>query len=353
MANFDTILENLHTNSQVTDTDSSVITITPQRTFDVPADFNTTLGYAGDVNSQVVTFILPKSHEGHDLSLCNKHRLKWKNLANGVEGNNDLTTIKNDTIDKDTSWAATWEVPPEAMTQAGTLEIAISIFDIKDNIVAFSWNTASYKGFTIGESFVHVEDIWSSGVMPAKNEILHVDIEGRQIVAPAGYNKTICNYGDIGTSKVFFLVNRYVRGIDLMNENTDSSGEPIVKVYINIAYQTTTSDWIEIPKGAMAQYSQNSNKIILCWNVPSAITNNNQKYTGNISISLKFEETNVVQQIVKRWVSSSFTQLTIGPSLLTDTINDIVERDEEMLEKAIDLYFDKNYFTIGDSSIGE
>lgn len=339
MASFDEILKDLHGEGiEVTTKDADgKITITPQRTFSIPGGYNTVLGYVGDVNSQIVTFEIPRYHEGHDLSLCSKRKLKWKNLTSGVEGNNDLTPVEGG--ETESSWSATWEIPPEAMTQAGTLEIAISLYDISNDIVAFSWNTATYKGFTIGETFIHTGDGWGEKALPAKDEILSIDIEGRQIVAPAGYNKIICNYGDIGTSKVFFIVNRYIRGIDIM--------DGAAAVYVNIAYQTTTSDWIEIPKTAITYYSQNSNKVVMCWDVPSSITNNNQRYIGNINISLKFEE-KIGGQINKRWVSSSFTQLSIGPSLLIDTVTELVERDEEIVQraadKAVDNYFDNHYF---------
>jgi hypothetical protein len=219
------------------------------------------------------------------------------------------------------------------------LEIAISIYDIKENIIAFSWNTASCKDFSIGESFVHVEEVWQNGEMPASNEILHIDVEKRQIIAPDGYNTTVCNYGDIGTSKVFFIVNRYVRGIDLMDDQA--------AVGISIAYETMTSYYITIPKEDIVPYSQNANKVIICWKLPRNLTNNADKYVGNFLISLKFEEQRTQGEnieITKRWVSSSFNQLSIGPSLLTNTADDLVEHDETILQNAINEYLNNHYF---------
>lgn len=337
MAGFDDVLATLHDNAgdaRLNDNDA-VIRITDRRTFDVPQDYNTILGYAGDINSQVVTFELPEKHEEHNLLACSNKILNWKNLASNVEGTSTLLAVgasEDSTLYK-------WEVPPEAMTQAGKLEIAISLYDTKNGNIAFSWNTPPYSGFSIGASFVHIGSAWTEGdkgyKMPAKNEILNVDIEGRQIIAPAGYNKIICNYGDIGTSKVFFVVNKFIRGIDIFDE--------AAAVYVNVAFSTDTTDWRLIDKTAIMSYSDNGNKAVICWDIPSDITNNNQKYVGNISISLKFEKTEN-GQITQRWVSSSFTQLSIGPSLMLNTIVDVVERDEEILERAIDNYFDEHYF---------
>jgi hypothetical protein len=146
MANFDEILRNLHDSATLTDTDG-IITITPSRQFQVPADYNVTIGYAGDVNSQIITFKLPQHHEGHSLFNCKNKKIKWKNLTSGTEG---FSTLVN-SIAADDGWTCQWEVPPEAMTQAGNLEVAIVLYDLAANgRIAFAWNTPSYKGFIIG-----------------------------------------------------------------------------------------------------------------------------------------------------------------------------------------------------------
>ena len=214
MANFTDALSNLHStygNSKKTllsDSDSGkVIKITDKRTFDVESGYNTILGYAGDINSQIVTFTLPRSHEGHDLSQCSNKELLWKNKSSGAEGTSTLewTTPSN----SDTTFTAKWEVPPAAMTQAGVLEIAITIYDIHNNEIAFSWNTAPYSGFSIGASFSEVgTSLGTSEKLPAKNEILAINAEDRTIVAPAGYDPLIANFGDKGTSKVYFSIDK-------------------------------------------------------------------------------------------------------------------------------------------------
>jgi hypothetical protein len=133
MANFDDILNTLHTNATLSDdemkntTNLHPIVVTSRRAFEIPNDYNLVLGCAGDVNSQIVTFRLPKYHEGHDLSQCDKRKIKWKNLASGAEGDSDLT--KKTTTAAET-WDVTWEVPPALMTVAGNIEIAITIYDI-------------------------------------------------------------------------------------------------------------------------------------------------------------------------------------------------------------------------------
>lgn len=133
MAGFDDILNSLHSNAILSDDEMKdvanlrPIIITSRRAFEVPNDYNLVLGCAGDVNSQIVTFRLPKYHEGHNLSQCDKRKIKWKNLTSGAEGDSDL--VPKTTTAAET-WDVTWEVPPALMTAAGSIEVAITIYDI-------------------------------------------------------------------------------------------------------------------------------------------------------------------------------------------------------------------------------
>jgi hypothetical protein len=348
MSTFDAILEKLHadgTGAKLTDDEyNSPITISPKRQFIVPEGYNTTLAYAGDVNSQLVTFKLPLKHEDHNLSLCTYKKLLWKNTTSGAEGVSDLINPQT----KENEWICSWEVPPEAMAQAGALEIAISVYDFSTNgKLAFSWNTPTYPGFTIGNSFTHVGIESQEEKLPAKNEILNIDIESRYIIVPPGYNTTICNFGDIGTSKLYFAVEKNVRGIDVTSQNT--------KVFVNVSIEDSITDEEEISKEAIKLFTENGNKVLMSWDIPPNITNNSYNYVGPINISLKFIEYNG-DEIVKRWVTTSFTQLLIGTSLLLNDIADINERDEEIIEKVVkqvveevveeevDDYFDEHYF---------
>lgn len=337
MTNFDEILANLHNSSILSDDETNKpIVINSRRQFEVPSDYNLILAYAGDVNSQIVTFQLPKFHEGHDLSLCANKKLKWKNMASTAEGISDLvvkSTAEN--------WTAEWEVPPAAMTQAGNLEIAIQLYDILNEQIAFSWNTPAFKEFSIGDSFNEVGVIYNNEKLPARNEVLSINIEGRTLVAPVGYNTTVANYGDIGTSKVFFQTNRYIRGIDLVT----------AKVCVNVMLNEELTATYYIPNEAKKILFSNGEKIIICWDIPPAVTCGKTPFTGNFAIAFECREVENIEEegetkekIIKRWVTSVFSQLKIGPSLLSNDVNSIIERDENALETAINNYFDKYYF---------
>lgn len=363
MSDFDSILTNLHKyNSPTTLIDKDTlnpIVITSRRSFEVPSDYNTILGYTGDVNSQIVTFQLPKLHEAHSLYDCQFKKIKWQNLKSGTEGVSDLITQKEDTD----TWTAIWEVPPELMTMAGEIEIAVSIYDEKDGFIAFSWNTPAFRGFSVGASANQVADVWSEGNknLPAANEILVVNTENRRIEAPVNWNPIICSYGDIGLSKVFFEINQYIRGLDLTDEQ--------VEIYIGVAFANNTVENFPINKNNIQKMfvstsNVKANKILITWDVPAVITNNAQGYSGDFTISLKIQIADG-EVITKRWTTAKFNKLTIGPSALQDDIIALITRDEEILERAvtevaaeitneivdekIDDYFDNTYFITEDN----
>ena len=333
MASFDTILTELHgiRVSTVDEEASKIITITPQRTFNVPQDYNTILGYAGDVNSQIITFTLPEKHEGHTLYKCKHRKIKWKNTSSGAEGISNL--IEGVINSPEANWTALWEVPPAAMTHAGTLEIAISIYDNSDSTVAFSWNTAVYKGFSIGETFSEVGTLLDKDVLPAKNEILIIDIDTRQILRPNGYNTVVCNFGEIGVSNLYFQINKYVHNIDLLGEDT--------KIYVSFSFQEESVADYRIEKNNIKPlfYSaedKSNEKVLIKWPIPEEITNNEFYYTGNFTIAIKIiQGTNETE---KRWITSTFNQLSIGPSQLQRDVISIISRDETVLQKAIEDY---------------
>jgi hypothetical protein len=364
--NFDAVLEQLSTHEgSVTIMDSDeTIEITSQREFKAPSNYNFTLGYVGDVNSQIVTFKFPLAHEGHSLEKCAKKKLNWKNKKSGAEGSSNLIVLDS----SENGWRAKWEVPPEAMTMAGIVEIGVSISDVvvdnnKEKVV-FSWNTPSFNKFMVEESFNQTADVYDPNnvALPARNEILVVDVDNRSIVAPSGWSPTVCCYGDIGVSKLFFEVNRYVRGMDLLN--AWSEGSQGTEISIGAAFLTDTAQDFKT-SSVRSIYetieSKKSNKVLVSWDIPSAISNNEQKYIGDFVIYFKVEEKDVEAKVVKRWTTQAFSNLKIGTSLLMNDLSDFVSREEELVRdiikeemfdsvfEQIDDYMDTTYFITDDN----
>lgn len=90
--NFDNLIKSLHngTGEALKDAETRVISINEKRQFIVPEGYNLDLAYEGDVNSQIVSFRLPKKYEGHNLVDCGTKIINWKNLVSGNEDWSEL-----------------------------------------------------------------------------------------------------------------------------------------------------------------------------------------------------------------------------------------------------------------------
>lgn len=225
------------------------------------------------------------------------------------------------------------------MTHAGKLEVAISIYDVYNHTLAFAWNTAVYNGFSIGESFIEVGSGWSDVKLPAKNEILTVNVDTRTIIMPKNYNTLVANYGDIGVSQVFFQIPRYICDFDISSSETE--------IYITTAFGKELSE--DIPLNERKPMFSNGDNYLLCWDIPTNITCNDKEKTGNFSISIKLQKTAIEenQRIIKqRWTTSTFTKLVLGPSLVNQDISAFASREEEAVVAIIDNYLDNKDFVI-------
>lgn len=347
MADFSEILKQLHADNEDTTDNDSVIEITSQRTFNIPSDYNLVLGYAGDVNSQVVTFKIPSKHDGHILKDCQHKRIKWKNTADGAEGYSKLTVLSDGS---DSSWLASWQVPPAATQTAGSLEVSLVVFDVINDKIAFAWNTVVYTGFKIGQSVTTVTNSWSDNehYWPAKDETLVIDADTRAIIAPRGFNGAVANFGDIGVSAVYFEANKKIRGIDLMDER--------LTVFVSIKMNNKQYR-SKIEKTNIRPSTINEDRVLITWQLPDWLTSGldsdtHEPLIGKFSISLTFAIIGTVYGVtktIKKWTTAIFNNLAIGESMLvTDPDNVEVENDleTEVLE-LIDNYFVTNEFIIG------
>lgn len=311
---FDEILKNIHGENTetggLTDSETALITIDQEtRTFIFPEGYNKTIAFEGDINSQLITFEMPEAFEGHDLSACGYKKLRW--YINDREGTSDLL-VNN--LDEPTT--LTWRVPPAVFVKAGQIHFYISFYDKKDGQVYFSWNTAECSELRVAATMTNVGVPTDEHVtfIPAKNEILIINDETRNIIPPTGYNNLVCNYGDIGVSTVYFNSKRYIRGIDLLGENIEVS---IKYSYVSgggTSVKSGEDSPIEIVSYAAEPKQTDKEELVtIIWNLPKELTCNSERYAGTFNISLCFKEKQGVE-IVKSWRTNEYSQLNIGRS---------------------------------------
>jgi hypothetical protein len=240
---------------------------------------------------------------------CGHKELKWKNLSNGAEGISALVVKnsepkndepKDDEPKDDEPTLYEWRVPADIMAAAGTIEIYISFYDTvgtePNTQIAFAWNTASYSGLSIGKTMSSV-----SSYYPARDEILLVDEETRNIIAPPGYNNTICNYGDLGVSEVYFIVNRYLgknHKLDVLNEKTKTN------IVVGINGKKGIDSGSNITKNLYSVNSGSDNyegMVLLKWSVPPGVTGGVGPGQLEIAVYIYNNEA--------RWVSNAYNGL--------------------------------------------
>jgi hypothetical protein len=121
---------------------------------------------------------------------------------------------------------------------------------------------------------------------PAKDEILTINKETRAILAPMGYNNTICNYGDIGVASVYFLIDRYLGGktgdFDVFNST--------IRVFVKAKVYAST-EGIDISSSKRLYSSEidariNEGLVFLEWNPDEELTATNPEDIGNFEIAL-------------------------------------------------------------------
>lgn len=352
--NFESLLNSLHANAALTDSAEidNYVEINSKRQFVISPNFNTIIAYEGDINSQIITFKSVRYSDGHDLYACQNHEIRWKNLASGIEGTSKLLVTEADI--EDNIFYAKWEVPSELCTSAGSIEISIAYYDrlklkidtdIQTGPVVYSWNTSSYTGLSIGKSMDSV-----GFQFPAKNEILSINKETRIIVAPVGYNNIVCNYGDIGVSTLYFLIDRYIGGknkIDIFNDNTKIAiyvtlnGKKIIVYsddqhgnYLGPIHKTLYTG--EIPNRSQ------EGMVLITWPVPEKVTRNDDVYSGTFEIAIEFFTDELA------WYSSSYNLLQIGKGASTVSVDDDQDIDVtiEMIYSIIESFFDSHDVTI-------
>jgi hypothetical protein len=310
---FDELLASLHGGSGADLSDvegNQAITIDAKRQFIIPEGYNLVLAYEGDINSQIVTFKIPTTHEGHNLSVCGLKTLRWRNTSSNVEDWSNLEVV--DTNANTTTLK--WIVPPAAFATAGNIEIAISIYDLVaiggKNQIAFSWNTPTYSGFSVGKTLSNVGEGPNIPqiIAPAKNEILFIHEETQSMVAPTGYTFTVTIQGNLNTDYVYFQTTKSLGGIDLTHEDTTIS----VIVTINKrtgAYVINKNDIAT----SFADGSQGAGLLSFIWRIPEGISREDKGYTGAFSIVVCVTKEN------QKWFTTPFDKLQVGKSIVYNT----------------------------------
>jgi hypothetical protein len=87
MADYTQIIDGVHGGSSsgyIIDEHGYIVIDPKTRQIALPVDFNSTIAYAGDINSQIVRFICPETYDSHSLKDCSNHEIRWYNTGSGI-----------------------------------------------------------------------------------------------------------------------------------------------------------------------------------------------------------------------------------------------------------------------------
>lgn len=98
-----------------------------------------------DHNSEVISFDIPKTIEGHDMTLCNDVKIHFINTGSGSRFKNADIYVVNDLCVMDTDpdkVVFTWTVPASATQYSGSLVFLVTFQCIdENNAVTYRWST--------------------------------------------------------------------------------------------------------------------------------------------------------------------------------------------------------------------
>lgn len=216
-ANFEELLKQIHNGNiaegvKLADDEEAILLDVVTRTFIIPNNYNTQIGTTNDYNSNELTFVSPKLIDKHDITQCAHKVLKWFNVTSQERGASPLITKA--TTDNEVTF--TCIIPPEAMTRAGQLQMAICFMDAVEDKIVYKWNSTICKAFYIAQG---LDQVALKGT--PLSQIITVDAYNRTLMLPQDFNTTIAHVGDIGTNQLTFRIDRFHNGLDFQEAHCD------------------------------------------------------------------------------------------------------------------------------------
>lgn len=115
-----------------------------------------------DHNSERFTFVVPRTVDGHDMSICNKTRVHYLNIDSATKKQYaDVYEVDDLHVDEtdETKVVCTWLISRYATQHAGSLNFIVEYACEKDGVIDYAWNTAIFKGITVKNGINNAEQV--------------------------------------------------------------------------------------------------------------------------------------------------------------------------------------------------
>lgn len=125
--------------------------------------------------SERFTFEIPKTVEGHDMSLCNVVELHFQNIEAANKSNKSIGVYKVDDLKAEGETVfGSWLVDDDATVYVGGLMFALHFSCVADNgTVEYNLPTLSYSAITVGET------VWNSETIAKEHPDIIAQFEAR------------------------------------------------------------------------------------------------------------------------------------------------------------------------------
>ena len=247
------------------------------------------IGSVGDHNSEEITFMCPKTIDGHDVSACTDHYVSWMN-ADGKDGKYDIKDIRTE----GDNMYFTWVIESGVTAKAGNIKFAISFEDKDaDGALLYAWST------TICTECQILDTLRSTN-------------SGEIIPIPDGYVKPTGSI-TIDHNGTFDVTDKVSAVVSVVSDGVDING--IIREYeVNAGATVNAGDFVEfINKFGSGEFTS------------STVSDMDAAKLDNNRVLVTYVETvNYSKSIKARLITINGTSVSIGTST---TISNIVNRN--------------------------
>lgn len=190
-----------------------------------------------DHKSERYTFEIPKTIEGHDMTLCNKIRIHYLNTGSS-DRHADVHEVEDMQVSGDdpNKLLFSWLIERTATQFAGTLSFAVRFYCIlDDSTVDYSWGTDIFNNITVSNGMENTEQViedYSDLIASIQKEIADLKLNG------VG-----------GTKDYLALTNKpSIGGVELVGDKTlDDIGAQPKGTYLTKESDPTVPSWAKNP----------------------------------------------------------------------------------------------------------
>jgi hypothetical protein len=113
----------------------------------------------GDHNSEQFTFEIPKTVDGHDMTLCNKVEVHYLNVSLADRTTTEGLYLVSDLKAEDDTVTFSWLISGNATKYAGKLSFVVKFKCVTDGVIDYVWNTAIFEGISISNGINNTDAV--------------------------------------------------------------------------------------------------------------------------------------------------------------------------------------------------